>query len=452
MLAVQTADEILYVPEWDIASITPTYPDRSRIVLADGRVGHRPGQGTGEVWLNPNLVTREGDSWKDPAGYLFPYQPLAEMAEPDEYDPLLTIKRQNRVWFLRTDTEETPSDLKSDQIAELYPQLRQVSKDLFVNTLRIRRMGSREKGGWVELDTGERILVLATLYHPLANFLGCDSFDCMDDSVPYRIWKLRDLPYDLTSAEPERIKKDCPDAASFCRQLLWQVVVEHERGIIRDYGTDHESFARHPLASAGQRCGFQLGPTDLAEAVRALLWDDQVILLHQLGYRETDPDKRLVGDRLPHILLIAPQEQQTESRQAALDLGISLLVLHYNPQLALEYLARELTSPLQLIILAPAKLGRIALRLAQLCLSTMGTPLTIPDLSELPKLVAGLPQPWTTDQTEPFRRVALEAPEGLVFVPPLEIACWSPTLPSRWRVVLASGRVLHHPGPVPPGP
>jgi len=42
-MALQTADHLLYVPSRDIASMSAVHPNRTRAVLADGTVAHRPG-------------------------------------------------------------------------------------------------------------------------------------------------------------------------------------------------------------------------------------------------------------------------------------------------------------------------------------------------------------------------------------------------------------------------
>jgi hypothetical protein len=85
MLVVQTAKDMLYVPGEEVATLTPTYPDRWRVVLSDGRVGHRHGvlpEGPwvrlGPGWARPEWLRREGEFWVDPADFRYAYEPLAE--------------------------------------------------------------------------------------------------------------------------------------------------------------------------------------------------------------------------------------------------------------------------------------------------------------------------------------------------------------------------------------
>lgn len=126
MLAVQTAEENLLVRESDIASLTPVYPNRTRVVLADGRVAHRPGppppgpwQKLHHAYVNPQHLQRQGDHWKDPAGYLYPYQELTQPTEePEENDlpeGLLTLELQGKDRFWRTDSGLIPCDLDWEQ-------------------------------------------------------------------------------------------------------------------------------------------------------------------------------------------------------------------------------------------------------------------------------------------------------------------------------------------------
>lgn len=71
---METAEENLYVPESEIASLTPVYPNRTRIVLADGTVAHRPGPPPPGPWVPLH------HSWVNP-------QHLTQLGEPQSHSP-----------------------------------------------------------------------------------------------------------------------------------------------------------------------------------------------------------------------------------------------------------------------------------------------------------------------------------------------------------------------------
>ena len=134
MLALQTEHENLFVPDLEIASLTPVHPGRTRVVLADGTVGYRPGPPPAGPWtplgdslVTPQLLLQEGNHWKDPADYRYPYQPLDELEieeEPTDLpEDVLTFEGNGRKYFWRTDTGLQPYLYKADQALQLYPQL-----------------------------------------------------------------------------------------------------------------------------------------------------------------------------------------------------------------------------------------------------------------------------------------------------------------------------------------
>lgn len=227
MLAVQTASGMLYVPADEIASIVPCYPDRVRVVLGDGRVGHRPGRvdsrpwaRLGEVWLNPRWLVRDGDFWRDPAGFVFPFEGLEEPVFEADTSDLIAVERRGRSWVWRSDSGEAPGEKPTPQ-----SELQLVRRGLYVNLQRVRKFGSMSRAGWLKLDTGERVVVNGDYFHAVADLLGCDSLACLDKELDQKTFQLREYSYDLRSARPARIRQDLPDATVFGEHLLWQLVV-----------------------------------------------------------------------------------------------------------------------------------------------------------------------------------------------------------------------------------
>lgn len=113
-----------------------------------GRVGHVPRLGEtrcwvalGASWVNPRWLEREGEFWRDPAGFLYPYQALAE---PEVYQEsargvqcLYHIK-QKAVWV--TDAGEVACDAKFLKALAVYPDLIRIDSRTAVHRLRIRRI------------------------------------------------------------------------------------------------------------------------------------------------------------------------------------------------------------------------------------------------------------------------------------------------------------------------
>ncbi|ODT59415.1 hypothetical protein ABS71_17905 [bacterium SCN 62-11] len=463
MLAVYTAEDNLYVPDLEIASLTPVHPNRTRVVLADGRVAHRAGPPPPgpwvplhDSWVLPHHLTRRGDSWRDPAGYLYPYQPLAALElddeEPELPEDLIAFESHQGQYHWRSDSGLEPADFKPAQVELLYPQMCKVGATRLINTRRVRRFGmisGNGARGWFDLDNGERIEFTFACFPGAYRALGVDSLAFPDTDQPPVLRRLRDFPYDLTSADPERIRQDCPTAQDFLYNLLWQTVLQNLRGQTHDYGRDPVQFAAHPLIPAGRRCGFKLVKRDLDAALIFLVNTSGLFQLRQLGFQDDGPTRALVGSRRPELLLVTPNP---EAERLARRLGISLLLSQRTgDRLQWETLVPQLPTPLLLLFhgLTPAIQQKSLRILEQLDVEWLGQPLQLKSLAELETQLPPTPSPPTP---VPFRRIPLQAGQGqLLMATPQEIASWTPTRYARWRVVLADGQVLHHPGPIPPG-
>lgn len=362
----------------------------------------------------------------------------------------------NHKYFWRSDSGIEPCPLKPDHALQAYPQLCQIGKSHLVNMLRVRRFGPRLQGGWVQLDNGERFDFGMRIYYGVAQALGCQSMAYIDRESPPLLLRLRDLPYDLTSADPERIRRDFPTPKSFLYNLLWQTVLQHQCNQPNDYGRDMTSYLKNPVSSAAKRCGYSFTRLDLTRAISHLVHDDGVLQLRQLGWLEPDSSRRQLGTSRPHVLLVAPLKKAKLARAAAKKWGISLLLSDdTGDRLPLENLVSELPSPINLLFFQTDEKRRSAIQRALefLDMSWLGKPIELQKLEYLEETLEKLPQPFTPPALEPFRRIPLQAQRGVVrMVEPAHIAAWSPTRFSRWRVVLDDGQVLHHPGPVPPGP
>ena len=469
MLAVQTADENLFVPDLDIASLTPVYPNRTRVVMADGRVGHRPGPPPPgpwvqlhDSWVNPQHLIREGDCWKDPADYLYPYQPLAEIEveeeETDLPDGLVAFEVRDRAYFWRTDTGLEECDLKPAQAQQLYPQLCLIARSHMINMRRVRRYGTEDsaKQGWFLLDNGERIKFPRSRFPDVYQALGVESLVAIEKDQKLVLNRLRDFPYDLTNADPERIRRDCPTVRSLLYNLIWQTVLYNLQGVDNDYGRNTASYVVHPVTSALKRCGYELPPKEPGTAFSELVHDDGLVNFVQLGFVEKDPTRRRVGESRPEVVLIAPHTKAKAVLSAAQKWETSLLLSKNDEdRLPLEVLVPQLPPGLHVFFYQTKKPDqqRFLHILEFLDATVLGPPVQLESLDNIEEAISNLPKPYIPPAPEPFRRIPLQASEtALLLADPEEIAAWSPTRYSRWRVALADGQVLHHPGPVPTGP
>ena len=462
MLAVQNEDANYYVLPEDIASLTPVPPDRLRVVLSDGTVTHRPGPMPVGPWaplqdsrVTPQQLTRDGEHWKDPADYHYAYQPLdpipAERQETDLPQGLLTLETSNRESFWRTDSGFEKCILKPAQALQRYPQLCALDRNVIVNLKRVRRYGQGKAGaGWLKLDNGEVLQFSSRRTPAVCQALGIDSLYLIQRSQPPCLLKLRDFPYDLTTADPEKIRHDCPTPREFLYGLLWQIVL-HNAPLAKDA----RDLAASILAPAAQRCGYQLDLKELNYAISYLVHDQGVFQLSQLGFAEKDPARRFAGQIYPRVLLFAPLSQRKKALPMCQQLGLNLLLsTPSDDRLPLEQMAPGLPSELHILFFSikPHHQRTLLRILEQLEIEPLGPPTQLASLDELKSQLENLP-PRQPPAPVPFRRIALQAGPGrLLMVDPQEIACWSPTHFGRWRVILVDGQVLHHPGPVPPGP
>ena len=469
MLACQTADENLFVPDLDIASLTPVHPNRTRVVLADGTVAHRPGPPPPgpwvklhDSWVTPHHLVREGDYWKDPGNYLYPYEPLAEIEveeeETDLPEGLIAFEVHDHVYFWRTDTGLVECDLKPAQAQQLYPQLCLIGKSHMVNMRRVRRYGRDEspRRCWFVLDNGERLVFSPARLADAYQALGVESLVVIERGQKAVLNRLRDFSYDLTNADPERIRRDCPTLRSLLYNLIWQTVLYNLQGVANDYGRDTASYALNPVVPALKRCGYELPPREPGNAFAQLVHADGVLDFVQVRFVEKDPTRRRVGESRPEVLLIAPHTKAKAVRSAAEKWQTSLLISKsYDDRLPLEILVPQLPSGLHVFFhkINKPNQEKVLRILEFLDATVLGPPVQLESLDDIEDALKSLPVPYVPPAPEPFRRIPLQANEtGLLLADPEEIAAWSPTRFSRWRVVLADGQVLHHPGPVPPGP
>lgn len=436
---------MLYLPEGEVASVTPVYPERWRVVTATGQVGHIPrlGEtrgwvGLGSSWVNPRWLVRRGEFWQDPAGFLYPYQVLAEadlFEESARGIRWLYHVKQKAVWV--TDEGEVACDLKFLHALAVHPDLIRIDSRTAVHRLRLRRICHGKGKRKIVLDTGQELMVMPGYMGSFCQALGLDSPSEIDLSVPSILYELREYPYDLRSAEG-----DFSSPRALVMGLIWQTVLQSPEA-----NTDLGSFHAHPIQSTLSRLGWHMDREVLRRTLDYLIVDNALFTYRQLGYRDALPERRAVGRVRADVILLGGGQAGAMAEQ----LGLSF----FDPGLWMgvrwEYFVEELRAA-----------GVDSVRLLAWEISSGNANIVLRHLSRLEMEVRGPLQPVAQD-AESLRaavaqepavvvelppvppedplRVAVQTENGLMFFRLDEVAAVTPTPPDRWRLVDKSGAV-----------
>lgn len=451
---------MLYLPESEVASLTPVYPDRWRVVTSDGRVGHIPRLSDtrswvalGTSWVSPAWLRREGDFWRDPAGFLYPYQQLPEPEVVEESAHgirWLSHLKQKAMWA--TDDGEVACELKFSEALAAYPDLIRLDSRTAVHRLRLRKIEHGSGKRRILLDTGQELWVMPGYMSSFCQALNLDSPSEIDLSVPSILYELRDYPYDLTTAEGERLRADFADARALALGLIWQTVL---RGTPDN--TDQVSFYNDPIESTLRRVGWELNREAVRSTLDYLIVRNALFTYRQLGYRDALPERRALGPQRPDVIVLGGDS----ARKAATQLGLSFfdpaLWMGVRWEYFVEILRAAGVDSVRLLAWDISKVNAdsVLRHLGRLELEVRGG--MEPVEQTLDGLRAALdsepPAPPQMTPAEPQAplRVAVQTRDGLRFFRLDEVAAVTPTPPARWRLVDKSGAVGYRPD-LPEGP
>lgn len=454
MLAIQTAEEMLYLPESEVATLTPVFPSRWRAVTRDGRVGHLPRLGEtrywvalGSSWVTPRHLVRDGDFWRDPAGFLYPFQALDHpdvLEESAHGIRWLYHKRQKAVWV--TDSGEVECDTRFLKALAVYTDLIRIDSRTAVHRLRIRHISQGRGKRKIGLDTGQELWVMPGYMAGFCQALGLDSPTEIDLSVPSILYELRDYPYDLTRAEGERLRRDFAGPRPLMLGVIWQTVQSEP-----EPNTNLAGFYADPISSTLARAGWKIGREALRATLDYLIVDQALFTYRQLGYRDALVERRGLGRLRPDVIVLGGDS----ARRAAESLGLSF----FDPGLWMgvrwEYFVLDLRAA-----------GVDSVRLLGWEISAVNVDAVLRHLSRLELEVRGGVQPVEQNLLSlsqalsqeppapaelppvppaPPLRVAAQTADGLVFLRMDEVAAVTPTPPGRWRLVDKSGLVAYCP-------
>lgn len=462
ILALQTASGVRLAPYDQVASLTPVRPERTQVVLADGTVGHRPGpppEGPwtllGRSWVHSGLLVRDGDCWRDPAGFLYADGPLTEPEDEEDDEEELdfgvqSLHREKRKVFWRTDAGDVPCETAFLPTVAAYADLLSLGTSVAVNVRRLRALIPGHTAVYVELDNGLRLRAERNAQLRIAHALGCDGFKEIDRAVPKIVSKLRDIPYPLDSAPAERLRSDFPTPDLLALMVVWDAVLRPRAfpGTVRDFYAGRVE----PLLA---RVGYSLTWKQF-DAQIYKLHSLGILQLRELGLPEPADTRRQFGRLRPRDLLMAPHAWRQPALAAAEALGMSSFLFTQTDRLELEYLAEALMrlhpGAVRLFVWGQPRTRLRAI--LEACGLVVDCLTQLEDLEDLPGLVQAPapPPPPAAPPPLPLRRLAVQDPEGVVMIPFGQVASLTPVKPESVRVVRSDGAVFYRPGEMPEGP
>lgn len=360
MIVFQDSQGLIFYPPDQIAAFTPTFPNRWRVVAADGTVGYRPDLPPGR-WLPlgpshvvPQRLTPEGT---DPAGWnhgphnlpSIPFEPVADL------DVWAWSKGQ---WL--TDAGLVPADLPVEVVLRNHPDMRLARRDFCFNRRRLRRL-LRAPGSDVLMlfDNGQQQKIRFEGLSLLKEALQLDNLFSLSSS---HLWtyNLRDFPFELNLCEGPQLRELFPEIRELIANFLWQAIYYNRLGQTMNYGTQIRDFWYNPLCAALFRSAFvtrrdkEAARLIYEEVLGKLIGDDRLFDYSDLGFEEETTHFRHYGS-LPVVLMIE-KEGLVKNVQGLLDLGICAVCTGGTPRLiASEFFAKGLlkvhTGPIQIIAL-----------------------------------------------------------------------------------------------------
>jgi hypothetical protein len=355
---------LVFAVEDQVASLTPAFPNRCRVVLADGTVAYRPGpppQGPwlplGTGWVLPQLLRKTAYGWEDPAGFPFPPALLQPVALPPAPNLPHLPCPPDAIWALEdgiwhTDQGQRPCPLPLEEAARLHPHLRLARPGLYFNPRRLRRITVQAGRALLGYDNGHQH-TLEKRWHPaLCQQLGLENLTRLEPFTPglFRHF-LRDFPFELARARAEVLTGAFATAEDLMANLAWQARHYHSLQQDKGYGKDHGAFNYFPLAPALQRAGFLRrlrinGPLfkRFEQMLAVFIGKDCLFTFDELGFEDQGQSLRQIGTSRPQVILLAEKGSVGEfCRGLAQRHGLSLFISGGTPKLvAVEFFARAL--------------------------------------------------------------------------------------------------------------
>ena len=300
-------------PEELVASIVPAFPNRFRVVCADGSVGYTF-RATPKVEAG---YLREG---KDPAG--FPHEGVKPAPVPVYFrEPYLRLRQTPEGLFW---DEDVPCELDLEEACQ---GLVQGGNSCWFQPRRVRRPERKGESLVLVMDDGSSIGVGPKWAESVWEALGVLAFERMPAALA-RVW-VRDFPFELCRAPAAVLREHFQDVAALLANLIWQQLSYHRLGISKGYGTTHRGFYYNPVLATVERLGLE------ADAAEALLYrilgrwvdEDQLFCYRDLGFEDAHAHLREIGARFPGVVLVIEKsEVAAAGKAAARHFGLSWIV------------------------------------------------------------------------------------------------------------------------------
>ncbi|MBX3172565.1 MAG: hypothetical protein KF760_34500 [Candidatus Eremiobacteraeota bacterium] len=369
MLALQDEQGLLFRSAGEIAALVPDGFGRWRVSLREGAVAHIPGErpagpwvALGEAWVLPELLTREGDSWRDPAGFLYAYAPLqpSGWVEP-ALSSVVTLTSQGTGSVLHTMQGDVESPLTAVQKAREFPELVLLARGQYFNRARLRRIERDLTRHRLVMDDGSSLLVSHKNHFQTAKRLGLPHFFDLEPHSP-GVWRdhKRDYPYDLINAQGERLKTDFRSARHLLANILWQILRRRKLGIPNHAYADYREIWYYAVKTTLYRAGyltrsdFDWNPDDrgpstpsfllLQTLLAQMVGEDRLCTFREFGFKDKDKQEFRIGSRLPQVLVVCEKDSLGDKLEALSEqFGVSYVVLGGQPSLlATEFFSEKI--------------------------------------------------------------------------------------------------------------
>jgi hypothetical protein len=384
---------IFFVPEHDVATLTPEWKSRWRVVTRDGTQGtipYAPPAGPwvrlGDSWVNPaHLKATPTGEWQDPKGFVYIAGELAPVPEPEPDPPIAELPcAREQVVALHSIADSRHCRWETDVGdfvwkraaylgARLHPDLVKVNLATYVNRKRIRRVEYTLQPDFrLTMDSGQFYRIGAKVQREVAKRLGLPQLIHLEPRIEYMEphW-LQDYPVELATASAEKLRAWFPTVHRLIGNLLFQTVRRRQLGLpTPGYGDEYRGFWYHPVAATLGRAGF-LSEEEVdrlrTRDVRTLDSDKryrlyQNILLElvlrrvftfaDLGF--ADPGNGTLGTARPDVLLVIEKKSLGAAGRRLVDeFGVSMLVTGGSPNmLDTQYFAERVRphGPLTLVL------------------------------------------------------------------------------------------------------
>lgn len=369
MIALQDEHGLVFWRERDIATLTPEFRNRWQAVMRDGSVAFRPTPPPPGPWVSlgpslvmPDLLERVGDHWRDPAGFLHPYEELPAATPAPEPLPdvpgvpcrrdeiyALTLEEDQVVWHTDVGDFVSPDQNLAEAAGRMPELLAFAVTRCFVHPERLRRLNALHSELQIELvmDNGVRYRRSWPAPKELLSRLGLVRPAALEPLLP-TLWgqlQLRDWPFDLTKASEDVLRANFPTSRRLIANAIWQQFRWRQLGVPQELATTHRDlwYKLVPiLFRAGylKRAPLAVEPHSKSaffesiQKILAVLIQAGLLTYGELGFVDLHPDWRQIGARRPEVvLLVEKQSVAPYARRLVEEFGVSLMIVEGNAQL-----------------------------------------------------------------------------------------------------------------------